>query len=333
VRQALIAFVASLLVIEVGLQLASLVARPLLARKSAGDVSRDAITLLCVGDSHTYGARLPDEESYPSQLKVLLAERYPEWEFNVVNLGFSGVNSAFVANRLESRILQIRPQLAMVSAGANNIWNSLEAEAWATETRWDAVKRMLMRLKLFRLAAITSSTQTKYHFEPEEEEGSRWHHENPEGRPIPHVSLLPVYGITYKKRKREEELRGDGLAHSIVFDMERIAALTQSYHIPVIWYNCPWPRHFPRVLQTIANTGARLGMPVLQAEKDYARALADGHTLRTLGNSRGVGLHPSGILYGYIVESMVPLVEEALREWHGIDLSQGPEGGTPTPGG
>jgi hypothetical protein len=84
------------------------------------------------------------------------------------------------------------------------------------------------------------------------------------------------------------------------------------------------------VLQTIANTGARLGIPVLQAEKDYARARADGHTLRTLGNSRGVGLHPNGILYGYIVESMVPLVEEAMREWHGIYLRSGPESATPT---
>jgi hypothetical protein len=269
-RQAVIAFVATLLVIEVGLQLASLVARPLLMRKSNRDASPDAITILCVGDSHTYGAPLPDEESYPSQLQVLLDERYPEWEFNVVNLGFPGVNSAFIASRLESQIQQVRPHLVMVSGGSNNIWNSIETEAWETDTRWDAVKRMLLRVKLFRLAAITWSTQTEYHFRPAEEGKSRWYHEDPEGEPIPHTTPLPKHGVTYKKRK-EEELRGDGLARSIVFDMERIAALTRSYHIPVIWYNYPWPRHFPRVLQTIANTGARLGMPVLQAEKDYAR--------------------------------------------------------------
>jgi hypothetical protein len=328
-RQALIAFVATLLVIEVGLQLASLVARPLLARKAQRDTSPNAITILCVGDSHTYGAKLPDEESYPSQLQALLAERYPKWEFNVVNLGFPGVNSAFVANRLESQILQIRPQLVIVSAGANNLWNSIETEAWETETGWGAVKRMLMHVKLFRLATITWSTQTEYHFKPAEEGASRWHHEDPKGHPIPHVRPLPVPGVTYKRRK-EEELRGDGLARSIVFDMERIATLTRSYHIPVIWYNYPWPRHFPRVLQTIANTGAQLGIPVLQAERDYTRALADGHTLETLGNSKGVGLHPSGILYGYIVESMVPLVEKTLREWHGIDLRSGPESATPT---
>ena len=77
-RQVLIAFVATLLVIEIGLQLASLVARPLLARKAQRDTSPNAIIILCVGDSHTYGAKLPDEESYPSQLQALLAERYPK---------------------------------------------------------------------------------------------------------------------------------------------------------------------------------------------------------------------------------------------------------------
>jgi hypothetical protein len=342
-RQALIAFVATLLVIEVGLQLASLVARPLLMRKSRRDASPDAITILCVGDSHTYGAPLPDEESYPSQLQVLLDARYPEWELNVVNLGFPGVNSAFVASRLESQLQQIRPHLVMVSAGSNNIWNSIETEAWETETRRDAAKRMLLRVKLFRLAAITWSTQTEYHFRPAEEGKSRWYHEDPEGDPIPHTMPVPVYGVTYDYRGKKEQFGGDALERSIVFDMERIVALTRSYHTPVIWYNYPWPMKWRKkararaeaaeklliVLQTIYATGARLGIPVLQTEKDYLRAEADGYTLDDLGDKRA-GLHPSGILFGYIVESMVPLVEAALREWHGIDLSQGPESDTPT---
>ncbi len=343
-RQALIAFLATLLVIEVVLQLASLVARPLLMRRSSGDASADAITILCVGDSHTYGAPLPDEESYPSQLQVLLDERYPEWEFNVVNLGFPGVNSAFVANRLESQIKQIRPHLVMVSAGSNNIWNTIETEVWETDTTWDAAKRMLLRVKLFRLAAVTWSTQREYHFQPAEEGKSRWYHEDPQGEPIPHTMPLPKFGVTFESRPKKEKFGGDALARSIVFDMERIVALTRAYHLPVIWYNYPWPEKLRRarsgrseavenlllVVETINASGARLGIPVLQTEKDYLRAEADGYTVFDLGDRRAAGLHPSGILFGYIVESMLPLVEEALREWHGIDLSQAPESDAPT---
>ena len=146
---------------------------------------------------------------------------------------------------------------------------------------------------------------------------------------------------------KKEKFGGDALARSIVFDMERIVALTRSYHIPVIWYNYPWPEKLRKtrggraeavenlllVVRTINATGARLGIPVLQTERDYLRAEADGYTLDDLGDTRAAGLHPSGILFGYIVESMVPLVEEALREWHGIDLSRGPESDTPTRGG
>ncbi len=145
-------------------------------------------------------------------------------------------------------------------------------------------------------------------------------------------------------KRKEEELRGDGVARSIVFDMERIVALTRSYHIPVMWYNYPWPMKLRKarqgrkaeaaeklliVLQTIYATGERLGIPVLKTESDYLRAEADGYTLEDLGDRRA-GLHPSRILFGYIAESMVPLVEEALREWHGIDLSRAPESDTPT---
>ena len=344
-RQALIAFVATLLVIEVGLQLASLVARPLLMRKSIHNASADAITILCVGDSHTYGAPLPDEESYPSQLRVLLSKRYPKWEFNVVNLGFPGVNSAFVANRLESQIKQIRPQLVIVSGGSNNIWNTIETEAWETDTWWDTMKRLLLHVKLFRLAAVTWSTQTEYHFQPAEEGKTRWYHEDPEGAPIPHTTPIPVHGVTYEYRGKKEKFGGDALARSIVFDMERIVALTRSYHIPVIWYNYPWPKKLRKarggsraeavenlllVVRTINETGARLGIPVVQTEKDYLRAEADGYTLDDLGDRRAAGLPPSGILFRYIVESMVPMIEEALKEWHGIDLSQPPESGTST---
>lgn len=339
-RQALIALVATLLVIEVGLQLASLVARPLLARETSQDASRDAIVILCVGDSHTYGAPLPDEESYPSQLQVLLDERYPEWEFNVVNLGFPGVNTAFVASRLESQIVQVRPHLVIASGGANNLWNSIETEAWENETRWEAAKRLLLHVKLFRLAVITWSTQTEYHFKPPADGGSRWYHEDEVGEAVPQAMPMPVDGLTFVRRK--EQLEGDAVSRSIVVDMERIAALTSSRHIPLIYYNYPWPvpkkalspardkfvRAIRKVRQTITTTGARLGVPVLETVRDFERAEVDGYTIKELGD-RQAGLHPSGLLYGYIVESMVPVVEETLREWHGIDLKSKPESGAP----
>lgn len=316
-RQVLVALVVTLLAIELLLQLASLVARPLLARESSRAGPSDAITILCVGDSHTYGAPLPDEESYPSQLQVLLDQRYGKGTFQVVNLGFPGVNSAFVANRLEAQIRQIRPQLVIASGGANNLWNSIESEAWQRQDLWSKIRSYLLRIKLYRLAAVTWSTQTEYHFKPGEE-GSRWYHERPDGSAIGHeVGHMPEAGVTFERS--EDRLPDDQLAHSVEVDMERIVTLAKGYGVPVIWYNYPWPRHFPAVLKTIDATGARLGIPVVRTELDYERALADGYTLPQLADM-SAGLHPSKVLFGYIVQSMVPVILETLKEWDGIEL-------------
>jgi lysophospholipase L1-like esterase len=182
-KKVVIAAVATLVAIEILLQLFSLVARPLLARESSKLRSTDGFTILCIGDSHTFGAPLPDHESYPSQLQVLLDERFVEPKFQVVNLGYPGVNSAFLANRLEAQIAQVKPKLLLISGGANNIWNSIESEAWERGTA-SRLHSALLRIKLYRLAAVTWSTQTEYHFTPGRE-GSRWHHEMPDGSPIP----------------------------------------------------------------------------------------------------------------------------------------------------
>ena len=323
-RQVVIAFVGTLVAVEILLQIAGLVARPLLARESSRAGPSDAITILCVGDSHTYGAPLPDHESYPSQLQVRLDEIYGKGSFQVVNLGFPGVNSAFFANRLESQLRQMQPQLVMASAGANNIWNSIESDAWEQDS-WGRLRSLLLNIKLYRLAAVTWSTQTEYHFTPGEG-GTRWHHHLPDGTPIPHKNRMLVRpGVTYDRRG--EDLPDEQLRRSVEIDMERIARLTSDFGVPLIWYKYPWPRHFPAVLETIEATGGRLGIPVVDTPLDYERARADGHTLPELADM-SAGLHPSGLLFGYIVESMIPVVVATLEDWYGTEIQ--PVGGNGT---
>ena len=72
VHQTFVALIATVLVLELTLQLVGAFGSPLFIRSSGIPGSPDATTILCVGDSHTYGATLPDEESYPTQLQALL---------------------------------------------------------------------------------------------------------------------------------------------------------------------------------------------------------------------------------------------------------------------
>ena len=129
---------------ELALQLMGLGARVWLDLRPASGVSTQTITLLCVGDSHTYGSPLPPEDSYPSQLEMLLERSFPERDFRVLNRGIPGVNSAYVANRLEQQILRHQPEMVLVWVGTNNRWNSLETEAWDEQGPGRRIHRALL---------------------------------------------------------------------------------------------------------------------------------------------------------------------------------------------
>ena len=58
-------------------------------------------------------------------------------------------------------------------------------------------------------------------------------------------------------------------------------------------------------------------MGVIETRQAMARARADGYSRVDLIDERS-GPHPSGVLYGYVVEAMLPEVERVLSVWHGL---------------
>ena len=132
--------------LELVLQIASFAGRHAVGPTSDTPHSAGEIVILCVGDSHTFGAPVP-KESYPIQLQARLVERFPERAFRVVNLGIPRVNSAFVANRLERQMLQIEPDLVILWVGVKNLWNVLETEAWGDADFGTSLRRGLLRSK------------------------------------------------------------------------------------------------------------------------------------------------------------------------------------------
>jgi len=325
VRQVLIATLITLVVIEVILQVTSLFATPMLER--SGELGTDtAITILCVGDSHTYGAPLPEQDAYPAQLQDALEERYPDREWNVINLGFPGTNSSFSANRLEDQLLQIKPHIVMVSAGANNLWNKLDSGTRTADQQVSALQRVLLNIKLYRLLTIASSVRQKERYqaptyEGPEGEGSRWFTEKK--RKEIHLALtqeLKRNPAGTKKTNVIDAAYVDGLR----IDMKRIKQLTSDAGVPLIWFNYPW-RHVRQVIDTIDQLSEELDITVVRGQLDFERALADGYKFNDLFHW-AMGAHPSALMYHYIVESMVPEVAAELKDAHGIELTPRPSG-------
>jgi lysophospholipase L1-like esterase len=110
----------------------------------------DGVRILCVGDSHTYGLYLDEQDSYPSQLQRLLGNGV-----QVVNLGFPGMNSSRLRAELPGMLDAIRPSVVFILIGANDLWTapvpvdaaSERAEGWwSWLTRRSRVYRLLFML-------------------------------------------------------------------------------------------------------------------------------------------------------------------------------------------
>jgi hypothetical protein len=116
VRALLIGF--GLLLGLAALELVLRAAGPLLRPAQRGFETRNvtgpgnAIHVLCVGDSHTFGLWVKPEESYPARLQVKLA-RAPR-PFVVLNAGVPGMNSSQLRDAIPDLVRDFHPDLAQI---------------------------------------------------------------------------------------------------------------------------------------------------------------------------------------------------------------------------
>jgi|GEM_PF-3270882 len=116
-----VALLGGLVLTEVGLRIASWArTRDRTATLPGAPAASGCPTLLCVGDSNTYGLNLPRGESYPCHLQALVGDRA-----RVVNRGWPGASSSLMAAYLPGWLATYRPQVVYVMAGINNRHNPL----------------------------------------------------------------------------------------------------------------------------------------------------------------------------------------------------------------
>jgi lysophospholipase L1-like esterase len=129
-----------------------------LGREGAGERARPAgeRTILCIGDSHTFGVHLEREQSYPGQLQALL-ERAPGSPWRVVNVGYPGRNSAEVRARLAREIETWQAEIVICWVGMNNTWSFAERQQWESperEVRPGALEAAWQSLRTPKLARM-----------------------------------------------------------------------------------------------------------------------------------------------------------------------------------
>ena len=100
------------------------------------------------------------------------------------------------------------------------------------------------------------------------------------------------------------------LAPGLARDLARIAETASALDTPVAFFTYPMRKQAP-LSRVIARAGFEANVPVIDTNRDMERAVAAGHSIPALIDTTA-GPHPTGVLYGYVVESAIPVVEDAL---------------------
>lgn len=150
-RRLLVSLVIFLIGLELCLHFAHLLSQGLRPRPRL--LHPGAPVILCLGDSHTYGVKLPATQSYPSQLQALFEAK--GIAVNVINLGIPGQNSSELRRSLPALLSRYHPRAVALLIGANNDWNRHEV-AWSDWQDGTPNSGVGPRLALLGKAAVGS---------------------------------------------------------------------------------------------------------------------------------------------------------------------------------
>jgi tetratricopeptide (TPR) repeat protein len=84
--------------------------------------NKNNYTILCIGDSYTYGVGAPEKKDFPSQLEIMLNSNLQK-KFKVINRGVPGQNSTEALQNLKEQIKIYKPDLIILNIGDGNFTN------------------------------------------------------------------------------------------------------------------------------------------------------------------------------------------------------------------
>lgn len=303
----------ALVLLELALQVAAPLVQGAMRDRDDGPPAPDAaFTVLCVGDSNTYGLHLPRAYAYPALLEARLAQRLPG-PVAVVNRGVPGQSAAQVAEHLPGDLAAVDPDLVIVLAGINDTWNATG--------RQGALAALVGRSRLVRLARVLASgVTTATSFDVRNEGGRMVVDRGDGGQPVAET----VEGTL-------GTLDGDELQAVVTAQLERMRAACEDHDVPLVIMTYPDPHlAFPTVNASLRAFASGHGLPLVEHDRAFA-----GH-YEALGyetlmfpdhhlNLRGYGLLVDGLVEGLGRAGLVPAAEVAPSHDPAVEPRPGPD--------
>jgi len=262
------------------------------------------VRILCVGDSNTYGAGVPEEASYPAQLQVLLEEASPG-RYSVINLGTPGMATWQVRERLPAQLARYVPDIVILLAGVNNGWNRRPAELDSgLRTRLEA---LALRSHLYRLLRVALRDRSLERVDVATRADGRHQVTVGEGCPegdckaswrLEHDGVVEI--VTHRstaERDRDEQER------TTFEDIEAMHRLLSRAGIGFVLVQYPSRVHpFDYTNRTMTRARDELGIPMAESWRALERVpMQDRVWVRAT--------HPGEAIYAEMAREVLPIVE------------------------
>ncbi|MHC5210051.1 MAG: SGNH/GDSL hydrolase family protein [Planctomycetota bacterium] len=275
--------------LEGALQLAAPIVRGAMDRGDVAPSPDASLTVLCVGDSNTFGLNVPRHYSYPGRLRALLEARFRA-PVTVHNRGVPGQNGAQVAASIERDLLETDPDIVLILVGINDTWNR-DAEDGGSDS-W------LGRLKLVRLVRVlVAGVTTAGRFEVTTDEQGRIVVDRGEGaRPV-------------NAGEGAVGVRSDGaLTASVQRAVERIVVRCREdgARVALMTY-AETGGDFTTVNAALRETARALDLPLVDHERAFQDHVAALGYEAVMMNDH----HPNARGYGLMAHAVVDELERA----------------------
>ncbi len=109
--------------------------------------TRGSVSIVCIGDSHTFGVGTSSQYSYPKQVERLLNTNNKNQRFSVVNLGIPGSSTKSQAQEIQSYLKNNNATIVIWLSGRNN---GLEIKQWGDTSSYSKIVYRLASLRSFK---------------------------------------------------------------------------------------------------------------------------------------------------------------------------------------
>lgn len=126
--------------------------------------NQSTFRIFCLGGSTTAGFPYEMTVPFPQQLKFMLEDNYPDFQFEVINLGLSAVNSFTVWDWMPE-VIRYDPDLVLIYMGHNEFYGALGAASSISIGKNGGFSRFMLKLQKIRL--VNGMTSLARAFQPD----------------------------------------------------------------------------------------------------------------------------------------------------------------------